>query len=389
MTLDRIVVVGGSIAGVTAAGALRTAGWGGRLALVSEELSPPYSRVPLSKGVLAGTQTAQSAALAALPDDVDVLLGREAIGLRTQERQVILADGSTMEYDGLVIATGARARRLADPGQTGEHVVRTLQDAEAIAGRLATASTAVVVGGGFLGMEVASTLMRHGLAVTVVGSEEPLVALLGVWLSSYIRGVAGSLGLRIIVSDGPVQLVGDPVSGVLLGDGSVLSADLVVSAAGDLPNTEWLTGSGLRIAGGVVVDARCEAAPGIVAAGDVVTRELAPRSFRRTPHWSNAVVQGRAAASTLIDPYAAAYTPDHYFWTEQFGLDVKIAGEPPFVGEPEVQEGDPSERRALLRWSDAGMTTAAVALNFRIPAARLRAMTEAPAPADRMSPLRT
>lgn len=381
MTLERIVVVGGSIAGVTAAAALRTAGWDGRLTLVSDELSPPYSRVPLSKGVLAGTQSPDTAALTALPDDVDVRLGSEAIGLCTHERAVLLTDGSALHYDGVVIATGARARRLAHPGQAGEHVVRTLEDAAAIADRLTTASTVVVVGGGFLGMEVASTLMHHGVDVTVVAREEPLLALLGLWLSSYIRGVATDVGLGIIVSDAPVQLVGEPVSGVRLSDGRVLSADLVVSAAGDLPNTDWLSDSGLRIEGGLVVDERCQAAPGVVAAGDVVARERAPGSFRRTPHWSNAVVQGRAAASTLLDPHAAAYVPDHYFWTEQFGLDVKIAGEPPLAGEPEVLEGDPRGRRALLRWAADGVTSAVVAINHRIPAARLRAMVTASWPA--------
>jgi NADPH-dependent 2,4-dienoyl-CoA reductase/sulfur reductase-like enzyme len=376
-TLERIVVVGGSIAGVTAAAALRTAGWTGRLTLVSEESEAPYSRVPLSKGVLAGTQTPESAGLPALPDDVELRLDSRAVGLRPEAREVLLADGSRLAYDGLVIATGARARRLAAPGQQGELVVRTLRDAAAIAERLPGSSRAIVVGAGFLGMEVASTLRHHGVGVTVVDREPPLLRLLGPWLSDYLRRSAELSGVAFVSSPEGVVLEGEPVSGVRLGDGRSLSADIVISAAGDIPNIEWLSDSGLALATGVVVDERCLAAPAIVAAGDVAAREVAPGVFRRTPHWSNAVVQARAAASTLLDPAAPAYEADHYFWTEQFGLDVKIAGELPLPGEPEVVDGSLDDRRALLRWTEGGRTAAVVAINYRIPVARLKAMARA------------
>ena len=377
MTPERIVVAGGSIAAVTAAAALRTAGWQGEVVLVSDEGSAPYSRVPLSKGVMIGTEPPESATLAALPDGVEVRLGSAAARLRPGDRELELADGSVLAYDGLVVATGARARRLAAPGQGGELVVRDLGDAIAIAERRADASSAIVVGGGFLGMEVASTLRHHGVEVTVVDMEPPLRRLLGPWLGEYVTRVAEEKGVRIVVSAGGVVLEGDPVSGVRLADGRLLTADLVVSAVGDIPNAEWLEDSGLRLAGGLVVDERCLAAPGIVGAGDVVSREVAPGVFRRTPHWSNAVAQGRAAASTLLDDQAAPYIPDHYFWTEQYDLDVKIAGEPPLAGEPEVLAGDPDARAVLLRWSDGDdRTTAVVAVNYRMPAARLRRMVD-------------
>ncbi|MBL5972252.1 MAG: ferredoxin reductase [Candidatus Leucobacter sulfamidivorax] len=386
MTLERIVVAGGSIAAVSAAAALRTAGWGGSLVLLSDEHVAPYSRVPLSKGVLAGTQGPESAVLPALPGDVDVRLGNAAVGLRPAAQEVLLADGSRIAYDGLVVATGARARRLSHPQQRGELVVRDLGDAAAIAERLADASSAVVVGGGFLGMEVASTLHRHGIEVTVVDMEPPLQRLLGPWLAGYVARVAEESGIGFVVSEGGVVLEGDPISGVRLSDGRLIAADLVISAVGDIPNAEWLEDSGLTLANGLVVDERCQAAPGIVGAGDVVSREFSPGVFRRTPHWSNAVVQGRAAAATLLNPAAPAYAPDHYFWTEQHGLDIKIAGEPPLLGEPEVLDGDLDGREALLRWTKDDDTAAVVSINYRIPAARLRAMVaRAPAAAPASS----
>jgi NADPH-dependent 2,4-dienoyl-CoA reductase/sulfur reductase-like enzyme len=374
MKPERIVVVGASIAGVTAAASIRAEGWAGRLTVIGAEHSPPYSRVPLSKGVLAGTQHSETVALPPLPDDVDLRLGDAAVGLDPSRRQVVLADGSSISYDGLVIATGARARRLAGRGQRGELVVRDLSDAERIAERLQAASTAVVVGGGFLGMEVGSTLLRHGLQVTMVDTKPPLARILGPWLSAYVGRVAEDSGIHLLLCEGRVALDGDPVSGVRIDGERIEPADLVVSAAGDLPNVEWLTGSGLRLSDGVVVDDRCRAAPDIVAAGDVVSREIVPGVHRRTPHWSNAVAQARAAAIALLNPDAPRFVPDEYFWTELFGLDVKIAGRLPLVGDPDVVDGDPALRSALLRWTDGGRTTAAVAINYRLAALRLRRM---------------
>lgn len=377
MTPERIVVVGASIAGVTAASELRVAGWTGRLTVVSDEAAPPYSRVPLSKGVLAGTHAVETAALAALPDDIELRLGVSATALRLEQRLVELSDGSALPWDGLVIATGARARRIAADGQRGELVVRTLGDAAAIAARAATASSAIVVGGGFLGVEVASTLRGLGLDVVLVARERPLLRLLGRWLADLVAEAGAAAGVRFVVAPDGVALLGDPVTGVRLDDGGTLTADLVVSAAGDLPNIEWAEGSGLEIDGGIVVDDRCRAAPDVVAAGDVVALRTPEGDARRTPHWTNAVGQGRAAASALLDPAAPAFLADHYFWTEEFGLDVKIAGRLPLVGEPEVVRGSLDDRSALLTWRGDGGVVAAVALNHRIPVARLKAMVTA------------
>ncbi|QNE21347.1 ferredoxin reductase [Kribbella qitaiheensis] len=370
--MTHLVVVGSSIAGATAAGALRSGGFAGDISLIGEEAPQPYSRVPLSKGVLAGTETLESATLAALPDDVNLVLGSAATSLDVEGRSVQLADGVVMPYDGVIIATGARARRLARKGQAGEHVIRTLDDAAAIAARIPMARSAIVVGAGFLGMEVGSTLRSRGLDVTLVDREPPLRRLLGQWLSDYLIKTADEAGIRFHITPGDVELLGNPISGVAFRDGRKLEADVVVCAAGDLPNVEWLADSGLHIAGGLVVDARCLAAPRVAGAGDVTSREVKPGVFRRTPHWSNAVTQGRAAAAVLLDPAVPPYQPDHYFWTEQFGIDLKIAGELPLAGQPEIIDGDPASGSAVLRWHHDGQPVAAASINFRLPVVKLK-----------------
>lgn len=369
-----MVVVGGSIAGVTAATTLRAEGWAGEVVMLSDEAGPPYSRVPLSKGILAGLAPAASAVLPALPADVELRSNSPAAALHPERHLVELADGTTLGYDGLVVATGARARRLADAHQSGELVVRTLSDAETIARRVAGASSAVVVGAGFLGMEVASTLRRRGLTVTVVDRDPPLRRLLGPWLADILVAAAVADGVRFVVAPDGVALVGDPVSAVEVGAGQVLAADVVISAVGDVPNVEWLMSSGLPITGGLLVDAHCRVTPSIAAAGDVAVQETAPGSYRRTPHWTNAVVQGRAAAQSLLDAGAFPCPTDHYFWTEQFGINLKIAGELPLTGTPQVLAGHLEERSALLQWCRDGVPVAAAALNHRLAVVKLKAL---------------
>ena len=369
-----MIVVGGSIAGVTAAATLRAEGWDGDVVVVSEEEGSPYSRVPLSKGVIAGSRPTSTTALPALPEDVELRSGARAVALHPERHVLDLADGTSLPYDGLVVATGARARRLAADGQRGELVVRTLEDANAIAARIVGARSAVVVGGGFLGMGVASTLHDQGLAVTVIDRDPPLRRVLGPWLADLLVEAATEHGVRLVHAPDGVELVGDPVRAVAYGMDERLEADVVVSAVGDLPNVEWLLSSGLPVAGGLVVDEHCRVTPTITAAGDVTVREASPGTFRRTPHWTNAVTQGQAAARSLLDPGAAPCATDHYFWTEQFGVNLKIAGPLPVPGRPEVLAGDVEGRSALLQWRRDGAPVAAASLNHRLAVTRLKAL---------------
>ncbi|WP_069760170.1 NAD(P)/FAD-dependent oxidoreductase [Streptomyces sp. LUP47B] len=362
--MKRIVVVGGSIAALTAAESLLAEGFDGQVTVLSDEPHPPYSRVPLSKGVLAGREPVESALLPPPAEGIDFRPKARAVRLDVHGRAVTLTDGTRVPYDGLVVATGARARRLTG---RDDLALRTLDDASALASRLAVARSAIVLGGGFLGMEIATTCRALGLDVTVVDLVPPLLRLLGPWLADLAVTAARDHGIRVRVAPDGVDVLGE--HRVRCGE-SVLEADVIVCAVGDVPNTEWLKDSGLPLdaGGGLVADACCRVAPGVVAAGDVVSRQ-----GRRTPHWTNAVEQGRVAAAGLLHGASArSYRPDPYFWTEQSGLDIKISGELPLTGTPEVLAGSVNDRSALLRWRNDGGTATAVAVNHRLPVIKLK-----------------
>ncbi|WP_433368017.1 NAD(P)/FAD-dependent oxidoreductase [Streptosporangium sp. CA-115845] len=369
-----IVVVGGSAAAVTAADALRQYGHEGTITIVSEERHTPYVRPPLSKGMLKGTETPESVLMPPLRADIDFRPRTRAVGLDRERRRVLLDGDEELPYDGLVVASGARARRLRAE-DADEFVVRDLDDALRLRAALAGAGSLLVVGGGFLGMEIASTARGLGLEVTVVDRDPPLVRQFGSFLAEHMIRAALDEGVRIVRSPDGVELLGgDRITGVRTSGGETLEADVVVSAVGDLPNVEWLAGSGLGDPAGLLVDDRCRVAPGIVAAGDVVAR-VSTRTGRprRTPHWGSAIDQARTAAQALLKgDDASPYRPAPYFWTEQWGFDIKICGEIQPGSAAEILSGAMSERSALIRWTRDGAPVAAATVNHRMPLVKLR-----------------
>ncbi|QJY49931.1 NAD(P)/FAD-dependent oxidoreductase [Pseudonocardia broussonetiae] len=377
---ERIVVVGASLAGVTLADAVRRQGFTGSLTLVGAEPRAAYNRPALSKGVLDGTATDADITLPPLTCDVDEIVGTAAAGLDVDRREVVLEDGRRIPYDRLAVTTGARARRLADLGAADpgvhETVFRDLDDARHLAAALRGRPKVVIVGAGILGMELASVCAASGAAVVVVDRQPPLLAQLGRYLSDLLADAASAHGVELVHDPAGVRLRGTGTPVVELAGGGRIEGDLVLSAVGCAPNVGWLARTGLLTDGGLRVDARCRAAPGVVAAGDVAAFPVPGGGHRRTPSWNSALEQGRAAARTLVDgDDAPALVPSPYFWTEQFGLTVRICGELPARGTPALLRGGPPSDGALLRWSDAGGGATAAAVNTRMPIARLRALT--------------
>ncbi|MDQ4491785.1 FAD/NAD(P)-binding oxidoreductase [Sinomonas sp. ASV486] len=378
--LRRIVVVGNGIAGLTACDSLRSGGFDGELTVVGAETHHPYSRPALSKALLHGDDDLNAHQLPEPTHEASVLLGVGAAGLDVEARVVKLDDGGEVPYDGLVIASGSRARRLApeagrspDGAGAQDVTLRTIEDAILLKQRVESRPAVVVVGGGPLGMEVASGCLHAGCEVTLVTDGQPLARQLGGYLSEVFTSAAARRGLRF-VHGGKARLAGSGTDArVALAHGTVLEADLIVAAVGDEPNTGWLAGSGILTGDGSLrVDSRGRVRPDIVAAGDVA-HFPARRGMGRVPLWTSAIDQAKSAAAGLLEGDSAPeFDFEPYFWTEGFGLSLKAVGFTPVVGLPDyLEEGAVSESK-LLRWQHEDGSGTATAINYRIAIPKLR-----------------
>ena len=328
---DDIVVVGASLAGLRTVQGLRRRGSTARITLIGDETHLPYDRPPLSKAVLLGTADpaalhfADADAIAGL--GVELRLGVGAVGL--EPGLVRLADGSAVPYDQVVVATGSSPRRIPGLRQlAGVHVLRTAGDAAAIRAGLLGATAVAIVGGGFIGAEIASAARALGLAVTVVDALPTLMTRgLGPGLGARMGELHRRNGVELRLGAGVVDVVGeDRVTGVALDDGSVVPADLVVVGIGTVPNVDWLRGSGVPLTDGVLCDEYLRAADGVHAVGDVACWHN-PRYDRpmRMEHWTSAGEQATALAATLTGtPTPCAVLP--YVWSDQFGRRLQIFG---------------------------------------------------------------
>ncbi|MFI6735248.1 NAD(P)/FAD-dependent oxidoreductase [Nonomuraea sp. NPDC050451] len=355
----RVVVAGASLGGLRAAEQLRAAGWSGPITVIGDEPHMPYNRPPLSKEVLAGKETFESLAFRprAGVADVEWTLGTSVTSADLRRRLVGLADGTELSFDGLVVATGARPRRLRCPGPPkGRYAVRTVDDARALRAELARpGARVVVVGAGFIGCEVAATAVALGAAEVTVADPEPLPMLrpLGELPARELlrrheeRGVRFALGTAVTAFEGR-----DRVTGVMLGDGRRLDADVVVEAVGSIPNTEWLDGNGLDLADGVRTDEllRAGGLPHVVAVGDVARFPNARYDGvpRRIEHWSMPADTAKRAAKTLAAHLAGAepdpepFAPLPTFWSDQHDFRLQSFGAPALgLDDARVLEGGP------------------------------------------------
>jgi 3-phenylpropionate/trans-cinnamate dioxygenase ferredoxin reductase component len=376
--MRRIVIVGNGIAGVTAADTLRNSGFNGEITLIGDEPHPAYSRPALSKALLRDDEYVSSHLLPPPRHGAAERLGVRVTELDVAGRSLALDDGDRLSFDGLVIATGCRPRRLGggDAGGPEQLTLRTIEDALLLRERIEARPSVVVIGGGPLGMEIASGALEKGCDVTVVSLDPPMGLQLGTFLSELFVSAALARGLHL-VRTGALRLERtESATRVVLTDGTLLEADIVVTAVGDVPNVEWLATSGLLRDGLLVTDERGQVAPGIVAAGDVAAMPT-PLGVRRVPLWNSAIERARVAAAHLVGADAVPVTAHPYFWTEQFGLSLKAVGHAPFAGEPVVVDGAAEEGRLLLQWPGTGTPQggAAVAVNYRIPIPKLRLLS--------------
>ncbi|WP_405891248.1 FAD-dependent oxidoreductase [Streptomyces sp. NBC_00133] len=367
-----VAVVGASLAGLSAARSLRKQGYDGRLVVIGDEPHRPYDRPPLSKEFLAGKIGEVDLALEAEGEDLraEWLLGVRAAGFDRGDRAVRLADGRSVRADGVVIATGATARMLpGGEGLAGVHTLRTLDDARALRADLALGGRLVVIGGGFIGAEVASTAYGMGLDVTVVeAARTPLAGPLGEVMGGVVSTLHADHGVRLLCGVGVKGLSGQTrVEAVLLEDGRSIPADTVVVGVGARPCVEWLDGSGVELDDGVKcgVDGRTSVA-GVVAVGDCASwYDPYAGIHRRVEHWTGARERPDAAVATLLSGGAAtpAAPKPPYFWSDQYGVRIQFAGHSAGADSVTVEEGLPDERSFLAVYRRSGHPVAVLGMN--------------------------
>ncbi|MFI7691239.1 NAD(P)/FAD-dependent oxidoreductase [Nonomuraea sp. NPDC049655] len=381
----RIVIVGASLAGLRAAETLREEGFTGSLTVVGDELRPPYDRPPLSKQVLLGQAAADATELPMRRDpDAHWRLGVPATGLDPLGKRVMLADGDSLPFDRLLIATGTRARpwpNAEEAALDGVFTLRTWDDAGRLAERLAAGPQRVlVIGGGFTGSEIASACRERGLEVTVTErGPAPLVGALGGTLSKLAAGMQRAHGVDLRCGVTVTALRGDGngrFTGADLSDGSHVAADVCVVALGAVRNVEWLKDAGLAAGPrGIACDGGCRAFDmyGIVTddvfvAGDVsrFPHPLFEYQLLSLEHWGNAVAQAEVAAHNMVNPgpLRRPHLALPTFWSSQFGLNIKSVGVPTFSDQIVLAQGSLEARRLALVYGYRGRVTAAVTVNM-------------------------
>ncbi|MDT5184282.1 MAG: 3-phenylpropionate/trans-cinnamate dioxygenase ferredoxin reductase component [Mycobacterium sp.] len=361
-TSSTFAVVGGGLAGAKAAEALRDKDFDGRIVLFAAEEHLPYERPPLSKEYLAGKKqlgdftTASSAWYR--DHHIDLQLGTEVSAIDPKAHTVALPDGSAVRYDKLVLATGSHPRSPPIPGSDadGVHYLRTVDDADALNSALAEGSSLAVVGGGWIGLEVAAGARDRGVSVTVVEMAAlPLMAALGREVGEVFAALHREHGvdLRLGATVQEITTAGGKATGLTLGDGSTVDADAVLVAVGAAPNLALAQRAGLALGdGGVLVDSSLRTSdPDIYAVGDIAAAEHPLFGTRiRTEHWANALKQPAVAAAGMLG-HPEEYTELPYFFTDQYDLGMEYVGHAPHYKKV-VFRGDVAKREFTAFWLD-------------------------------------
>lgn len=363
-------IVGASLAGAKAAEALREEGFDGRVVLIGGEPERPYERPPLSKDYLRGESEREKVFVHEAgfyaDQEIELRVGEKALALDLDSREVALDSGERLGFDRLLLATGARPVPFGVPGSDleGVHYLRTLADCEALRERLVKAEKLVVVGGGWIGSEVAASARQLGRAVTVAYPEQvPLERVLGAEVGAIYGEVHLEHGVELLPETRIAALEGaGKVERVRTEDGRVIDCDAVVVGIGARPRTELAAAAGLAVDNGVLVDGRLQTSdPGIFAVGDVANH-LHPLLGRlRIEHWDNARRQGRAAARPMLgadDPYERI----PYFFSDQYDVGMEYAGHAT-SWDNLVFRGDPASRQFIVFWLLEGRVVAGMNVN--------------------------
>lgn len=362
-TSPTIAIIGGGLAGAKAAEALRDNDFDGHVVLFSAEDHLPYERPPLSKEYLAGKKKLDDFTVdpAAWYRDrnVDLRLGTEVTAVDAAAHTLALPDGTTVGYDKLLLATGSSSRRPSIPGSdaAGVHYLRTFDDAAALSAALTPGSTLAIVGGGWIGLEVAAGARGRDVNVTVVEAAHlPLLAALGAEVGEVFAQLHREHGvdLRLDQSVQEITTENGTATGLRLGDGSTVAADAVLIAVGAAPNIGLAENAGLATGnGGVLVDASLRSSdPDIYAVGDIAAAQHPFFGTRiRTEHWANALKQPAVAAAGMLGKHAE-YAELPYFFTDQYDLGMEYVGHAPEY-QRMVFRGDVAGREFVAFWLDA------------------------------------
>jgi phthalate 3,4-dioxygenase ferredoxin reductase subunit len=373
--MTRTLIIGGSVAGVRTAQALRAGGYDGEIVLAEAEAQAPYDKPPLSKGLLTGSVTSADIRLLTREQadaaGIELRLGMRATGLEPAARMAWFHDGSGIEYDHLVIATGASARRSPWGEIEGVHAVRTLADAVDLRRDLLAGGPLVVIGAGFIGAEIASTARGLGLDVTMVDPQPlPMTRSLSADVAHAVMAMHEAAGVRCLMGVGVKAVSGSKAElTVALDDGTELKAATVVVGIGAVPNDGWLAGSGLTAADGVLCDEYCRAvgATDVYAVGDVARWfDRAHGGHVRAEHWTNAVDQAACVAHNILDPRnPRAYEPVEFVWSDQHEWKIQVVGKTSGSAAT-AMVGDPTADRrfAALYADDEGVLRGAVVVNW-------------------------
>ena len=329
------MIVGGGLAGAKAAETLRDEGFAGRVVLIGAESELPYERPPLSKGYLLGSAAREEALVHPgefyAEQDIELLTGVAATAVDVVEHRLALADGRQLNYDRLLLATGAVPRRPPIPGidLDGVHTLRALRDSDALREAFARQGTVVVVGAGWIGCEVAAAACTHGAEVVLVEhGDTPLHAVLGAELGGWFGDLHARHGVRVLTGTRVEGFEGDGrVRAVRLAGEDPIACDTVVVGVGVAPDTRLAEAAGLEIDNGIVVDQRLHtSAPHVFAAGDVASA-FHPHYGRhlRVEHWANALHQGPAAARSMLG-HDVVYERLPYFFSDQYDVGMEYIG---------------------------------------------------------------